>query len=112
MDNEGKLLGFSHYRFDMDYDDEVKQAIFVILKAEYPFICVFSFLQVLYVYEIQLENCVRRKGLGKFMMQVLEIMAFKADMRKIMVTIFKHNPGAQKVNLRQSYIQPNLLASA
>jgi len=73
MDNEGKLLGFSHYRFDMDYDDEVP-----------------------YVYEIQLENCVRRKGLGKFMMQVLEIMAFKADMRKIMVTIFKHNPGAQK----------------
>ena len=71
----------------------------------------FSSLQVLYVYEIQLENCVRRKGLGKFMMQVLEIMAFKADMRKIMVTIFKHNPGAQKVNLRQSYIQPNLLAS-
>merc|ERR1711974_32323 len=73
MDNEGKLLGFSHFRFDMDYDDEV-----------------------LYVYEIQLENSVRRKGLGKFMMQVLEIMAFKADMRKIMVTIFKHNPGAQK----------------
>jgi len=73
MEDGGKLLGFSHFRFDMDYDDEV-----------------------LYVYEIQLEDCIRRKGLGKFMMQVLEIMAFKADMRKIMVTIFKHNPGAQK----------------
>lgn len=73
MDNEGNLVGFSHFRFDMDYDDEV-----------------------LYVYEIQLEDSVRRKGLGKFMMQVLEIMAFKADLRKIMVTIFKHNPGAQK----------------
>jgi len=73
MDNEGNLLAFSHFRFDMDYDDEV-----------------------LYVYEIQLEDSIRRKGLGRFMMQVLEIMAFKADMRKIMVTIFKHNPGAQK----------------
>merc|ERR1712079_697074 len=73
MDNEGKLLGFAHFRFDMDYDDEV-----------------------LYVYEIQLEDCVKRKGLGKFMMQVLEIMAFKADMRKIMLTCFKHNPAAQK----------------
>ena len=28
--------------------------------------------------------------------QVLEIMAFKADMRKIMLTCFKHNPAAQK----------------
>ncbi len=26
--------------------------------------------EVLYVYEIQLEDVVRRKGLGKFMMQV------------------------------------------
>ena len=46
-EDAGKLLGFSHFRFDMDYDDEV-----------------------LYVYEIQLEDSVKRKGLGKFMMQV------------------------------------------
>merc|ERR1712038_928509 len=72
-EDAGKLLGFSHFRFDMDYDDEV-----------------------LYVYEIQLEDSVKRKGLGKFMMQVLEIMAFKADMSKIMLTCFKHNPAAQK----------------
>ena len=71
--DQGKLLAFSHFRYDMDYDDEV-----------------------LYIYEIQLEDSVRRKGLGRFMMQVLEVMAFKADMRKIMVTVFKHNPGAQK----------------
>lgn len=71
-DSEGKLCGFSHFRFDMDYDDEV-----------------------LYVYEIQLEENFRRKGLGKFMMQVLEMMAFKSDMRKIMCTVFKHNPAAQ-----------------
>merc|ERR1712038_430604 len=73
QEDAGKLLAFAHFRFDMDYDDEV-----------------------LYVYEIQLEDCVKRKGLGKFMMQVLEIMAFKADMRKIMLTCFKHNPAAQK----------------
>jgi len=73
MDNGGDLVAFSHFRYDMDYDDEV-----------------------LYIYEIQLEDAVRRKGLGRFMMQVLEVMAFKADMRKIMVTLFKHNPAAQK----------------
>ena len=43
----GDPLGFSHFRYDMDCDDEV-----------------------LYVYEIQLEGKVRRKGLGRFMMQV------------------------------------------
>lgn len=41
-----RLVAFAHFRFDMDYDDEV-----------------------VYVYEIQLEDSVRRKGLGKFMMQ-------------------------------------------
>ena len=68
----GKFVAYSHFRFDMDYDDEV-----------------------LYCYEIQTEEAVRRKGLGKFMMQVLEMLAFKADMRKIMLTVFKHNPEAR-----------------
>merc|ERR1712203_562104 len=56
---------FSHFRFDMDHDDDV-----------------------LYSYEIQLEECVRRKGLGKFMMKVLEL--------KMMLTVFKHNDVATK----------------
>lgn len=42
------MLGFAHFRYDMDFDDEV-----------------------LYVYEIQLEEEFQRKGLGRFMMQVL-----------------------------------------
>ena len=29
------------------------------------------------------------------MMQVLEMLAFKADMRKIMLTVLKHNPSAK-----------------
>ena len=52
--------------------------------------------EVLYVYEIQLEKRVRRKGLGKLMMTVLELLSIKADMRKIMLTCFKHNPEADK----------------
>merc|ERR1712222_266020 len=46
---EGKAVAFSHFRYDMDYDDEV-----------------------VYCYEIQVEKGYRRKGLGKFMMKVLE----------------------------------------
>jgi len=66
-------VAFSHYRYDMDHDDDV-----------------------LYCYEIQLEECVRRKGLGKFMMKVLELMMLKSDLLKIMLTVFKHNEVASK----------------
>jgi len=68
---DGKICGFSHFRYDMDYDDEV-----------------------LYVYEIQIDEEFQRKGLGRFMMQVLEMLAFKADLRKIMLTVLKHNESA------------------
>jgi GNAT superfamily N-acetyltransferase len=81
-DNSGRLLAFSHFRFDMDWDDEV-----------------------LYVYEIQLEDDVRRRGLGKHMMRTLELLAFKADMRKIMLTVFKHNPEVSEANDIQSFIE-------
>jgi len=63
---DGAPVAFSHFRYDMDYDDEV-----------------------LYCYEIQVEKKFRRKGLGRFMMKVLELLMIKADMLKIMATIFK-----------------------
>lgn len=69
---EGDKLGFSHFRFDMDYGDEV-----------------------LYCYELQLENAAQRKGLGKFMMQILELIAFTNNMKKVVLTILKLNPSSQ-----------------
>lgn len=66
---EGQKLGFSHFRFDMDYGDEV-----------------------LYCYELQLETSVQRKGLGKFMMQVLELIGFTNNMKKVVLTVLKLNP--------------------
>ncbi|XP_078592744.1 N-alpha-acetyltransferase 40-like [Branchiostoma floridae x Branchiostoma japonicum] len=67
-DQEGQPIAFSHFRFDMDEDEEV-----------------------LYCYEIQLTKTARRKGLGKFMMQILQLLANKAQMLKVMVTVFKMN---------------------
>lgn len=32
-----------------------------------------------------------RKGLGKFMMQILELVAFTNHMRKVVLTVLKHN---------------------
>jgi len=66
--NSNKPVAFSHFRFDMDYGDEV-----------------------LYCYELQLESQYRAKGLGRFMMQVLELMAFSNHMLKVVLTVFKHN---------------------
>ncbi|NXA44163.1 NAA40 acetyltransferase, partial [Eudromia elegans] len=45
-------VAFSHFRFDVECGDEV-----------------------LYCYEVQLESRVRRKGLGKFLLQILQLVA-------------------------------------
>jgi len=65
---EGTAVAFATFRYDMEYDDEV-----------------------IYCYEIQVEKSFRRKGLGRFMMKLLEMLAIKADMLKLMVTIFKND---------------------
>lgn len=49
---KGPIVGFVHYRF--------------ILEEEVP---------VVYVYELQLEPYVQGKGLGKFLMQLIELIA-------------------------------------
>lgn len=49
---------------------------------------------VLYVYEIQIEESVRRKGLGKFLMQLMEMIAWTNNMHKIMLTVIKSNKSA------------------
>ncbi|XP_053400713.1 N-alpha-acetyltransferase 40-like [Mercenaria mercenaria] len=68
---EAEPVAFVHFRFDMEFDEEV-----------------------LYCYEIQLTEPFRRKGLGKFLMQILELLAYKTEMGKVMLTVFKSNDSA------------------
>ncbi|KAG5196491.1 hypothetical protein MJG53_016869 [Ovis ammon polii x Ovis aries] len=70
-ENRSVPVAFSHFRFDVECGDEV-----------------------LYCYEVQLESKVRRKGLGKFLIQILQLMANSTQMKKVMLTVFKHNHGA------------------
>lgn len=42
-------------------------------------------------YELQLEPDVQRKGLGKFMMQILELIAFSNSLKKVVLTVLKNN---------------------
>lgn len=68
VDGDANVVAMSHFRFDVDDD-----------------------VEVLYCYEIQLSEDIRGKGLGKFMMQILELMAIKAKMIKVVLTVFKEN---------------------
>jgi GNAT superfamily N-acetyltransferase len=54
QEDSGPLVGFVHYRF--------------VLEEDVP---------VLYVYELQLESRVQGKGLGKFLMELIELIAQK-----------------------------------
>lgn len=65
---EGTPVAFSHFRYELYYNDEV-----------------------VYCHELHVEKTFRRKGLGRFMMKVLEMLAIKADMLKVLVTIFRND---------------------
>ncbi|XVF17112.1 hypothetical protein REPUB_Repub10bG0090600 [Reevesia pubescens] len=67
------LLGFLHYRFT--------------LEEEIP---------VLYLYELQLNSCVQGKGLGKFLMQLIELIAQENRMGAVVLTVQKSNSLAMK----------------
>lgn len=48
----------------------------VVAFVQYRFVVEHE-VPALYVYEIQLEHCIQGKGLGKFLMQFLELIARK-----------------------------------
>nr|CAD1826200.1 unnamed protein product [Ananas comosus var. bracteatus] len=66
-----RLAGFVHYRF--------------IVEEDVP---------VVYVYELQLESCAQGKGLGKFLMQLIELIARKNQVGAVMLTVQKTNVAA------------------
>ncbi|KAI3862957.1 hypothetical protein MKX03_005340 [Papaver bracteatum] len=63
-----RFVGFVQYRF--------------VIEEEMP---------VLYVYELQLEQCVQGKGLGKFLMHLVERIAYDNRMSAVMLTVQKAN---------------------
>ncbi|GFQ04048.1 N-alpha-acetyltransferase 40 [Phtheirospermum japonicum] len=64
----GPIVGFVHYRFT--------------LEEEVP---------VVYVYELQLEPRVQGKGLGKFLMQLIELIACENRMGAVVLTVQRAN---------------------
>ncbi|OEL21484.1 hypothetical protein BAE44_0017496 [Dichanthelium oligosanthes] len=78
---EGRLVGFVHYRF--------------VLEEELP---------VVYVYELQMEPSAQGKGLGKFLMQLIEQIACKNQMGAVMLTVQKANTQAMAFYSKLRYV--------
>ncbi|EOA36168.1 hypothetical protein CARUB_v10010010mg [Capsella rubella] len=89
MERCNQIAGFVHYRFTVE--------------EEVP---------VLYVYEIQLESRVQGKGLGDYLMQLIERIASKNRMSAIVLTVLTSNALAMsfymsKLGYRISSISPS-----
>lgn len=67
------IVGFIHYRF--------------VVEEEVP---------VLYLYELQLDARVQGKGLGKFLMQLIEAIAKQNGVSAVVLTVQKANLSAMK----------------
>jgi len=62
----------------------------VVAFVQYRFVVEYE-VPALYVYEIQVEQVVQGKGLGKFLMQFLELIARKNAMKAVLLTVQKRN---------------------
>eukprot|EP01135_Chromosphaera_perkinsii_P002246 Nk52_evm32s221 gene=Nk52_evmTU32s221 len=71
LNEDGELAAFAHFRFELE-----------------------GIVPVIYCYEIQVDSQYRSKGLGKFMMKLLELIGLKSKMEKLMLTVFKANEKA------------------
>ncbi|XP_073036541.1 uncharacterized protein [Primulina eburnea] len=85
----GPIIGFVHYRF--------------IMEEEVP---------VVYVYELQLEPRVQGKGLGKILMELVELIACENKMGAVVLTVQRANSPAMdfyidKLRYRISAISPS-----
>ncbi|XP_022653511.1 N-alpha-acetyltransferase 40-like isoform X2 [Varroa jacobsoni] len=86
--NNDAVVGFVHFRFDIDFDRAV-----------------------LYCYEIQLVKAVQRRGIGAHLMDILYKLAERFKMKKVILTVFKHNLQAlnfytKKLNFRRDTTDP------
>lgn len=72
---EQAVLGFVHYRFELDDEDD-------------------PIAPVSYVYELQIRSMQQKSGLGKRLMSIIELLALKSRMEKVMLTVFKVNTKA------------------
>lgn len=71
LENVDQLIAFCHLRFEYGTDD---------------------YEACVYCYELQVLEEYRGKGVGKYLMNILSLLADHFQIHKVMLTVFKHNP--------------------
>ena len=79
-DTPSTIVGFAHIRFELE-----------------------GMVEVTYVYELQLAEAAQKHGLGKRMMQLIELVSNKLDMKWVMLTVFKENVAASTFYSKLKY---------
>ena len=77
----GSLVGFLHYRFLVEEG-----------------------VDVVYVYELQVGVGARGQGVGKLLMMCAELLARKAGLQGVMLTVHKHNTAAVGFYAKLKYV--------
>ena len=77
------VLGFAHVRYELDDD---------------------GLVPVTYLYELQVRPLAQRLGLGKKLMTITEIITYKHNLRKVMLTVFHHNEAAMGFYRKNRYV--------
>ena len=81
VEEKPEPVGFIHYRFELD-------------RAETS----------AFIYDIQLEEAYRGKGLGKWLLQSVEFIALKLKLDCVIVTLFKENTIARGFFRHMKYV--------
>ena len=79
-----KFAGFVHFRLDVNVDDGPTEA-------------------VVYVMDIQIEAAYRGMGLGQYCMSLMERVAVRVGLPKVMLTVFHHNKAAAAFYAKLGY---------
>lgn len=87
---ERRPVAYLHYRWELDPPKEERR------KGQRVY-------AVAYVYELQLAEDARGKGLGSHLMSLLETRASRQGMHKVMLTCFTSNTGAQRLYRKLGY---------
>eukprot|EP00545_Synedropsis_sp_CCMP1620_P008162 CAMPEP_0119028860 /NCGR_PEP_ID=MMETSP1176-20130426/39682_1 /TAXON_ID=265551 /ORGANISM="Synedropsis recta cf, Strain CCMP1620" /LENGTH=211 /DNA_ID=CAMNT_0006985097 /DNA_START=49 /DNA_END=684 /DNA_ORIENTATION=+ len=82
---EGSLVGYCHFRFDTDDDDDPKELVG-------------------YVYELQVSKDFQGHGVGRRLMDIVHEVAKKASLSKVMLTVFDANEGAARFYNTLGYV--------
>lgn len=83
-DQKQTLVGYCHFRFDVDDDDEPKDV-------------------VVYIYELQVSSNFQRYGIGRRLMEISNEITKKAAVAKVMLTVFDANEPAVRFYERLGY---------